>query len=339
MLLKKCFCTTQRIVLTFRALFSIHPHFNFFFDLKGLTKSTISVTKLYNYFFDNISKKRFILSENLIKMKLNIKKIVLFVFSISILISCGNDDTSVIDENTFGDAQLYFDNGVNGDKLILNTAYANSNSERLTINRLNYIISNIIFIKSDGTEYVYPKNKSYSIVSEESGINTINLSDIPAGDYKQIKFGLGVDNQRYLEGETAQQEFWDYATSLDMVWTWSTGYRFINFEGTFTSESNPEAIDFQVHQGSNSATDNYREITLNLPTTARGRMGDKPNIHIIADANVILDGINKIKLGDNINQAGTSAAIMGGENLVKIAANTQAMFKVDHVHNGSGTEH
>jgi|SRR5690606_17651416 len=272
-------------------------------------------------------------------MKQNIKAIALFLFTTSFLISCSSDDTAAIDENTFGEAQLYFDNGVNGDKLILGASYTNSNNERLTINRLNYIISNIIFIKSDGTEYVYPKNKSYFIVSEESGINMINLTDIPAGDYKQIKFGLGVDNQRYLEGETAQQEFWDYATSLDMVWTWSTGYRFINFEGTFTSDSNPESINFQVHQGSNSATDNYREIMLNLPTTARVRMGDKPSIHIIADANVILDGINKIKLSDNINQAGTSAAIMGGENLVKIAANTQAMFKVDHVHNGSGTEH
>ena len=150
-----------------------------------------------------------------------------------------------------------------------------------------------------------------------------------------MRLGIGVDQQRYLQGETEQQSFWDLATANDLTWTWSTGYRFINFEGAFTANGS-EAKDFQVHQGSNTATDNYREVTLDLPTTARVREGEAPSIHIMADANVILDGINKIKLGDNLNQAGTAASIMGGENLIKIAQNTQSMFTVDHVHNGAG---
>ena len=91
-----------------------------------------------------------------------------------------------------------------------------------------------------------------------------------------------------------------------------------------------------VRQGSNTATDNYREVTLNLPTTARVRQGDMPNIHLKGDINVVLDGVNKIKLSENLNQAGTAASIMGGENLIKIAENTQSLFVVDHVHNGSG---
>lgn len=256
-----------------------------------------------------------------------------------ITMSCNSDDYQEATEGTTGEAELYFDNGVNGDQLILGSSYTNSNGERLTINRLNYIISNIALIRSDGTEFVYPKEKSYHIISEEADLHIIHLTDIPAGDYRQVRFGIGVDQQRYLEGENAQQEFWDYAASHDLTWTWSTGYRFINFEGTFTSTHNTEPLLFQIHQGSTSATDNYREVTLPLPTSARVRSGEKPSIHIVSDANVIADGRHKIVLSDHLNATGTNAGIMGGESLVKIAENILDMFYVDHVHNGAGIHH
>jgi hypothetical protein len=265
-------------------------------------------------------------------------KIVTLLIITTLFASCSSDDNTVV-EGTAGGVQLYFDNGVAGDALLPGTSYTNSNNETLTINRLNYIVSNIVLIKADGSEYVYPKEESYFIISQEAGMLTVHLENIPAGDYTQLKFGIGVDRQRYLQGETAQQSFWDLAAAHDMTWTWSTGYRFINFEGTFTAPGLDGAKNFQVHQGSNTATDNYREVTLNLPTTARVRQGELPSIHLKGDANVLLDGAIKIKLADNLNTAGTGAAIMGGENLVHIAGNSTALFTVDHVHNGEGTHH
>lgn len=289
-------------------------------------------------------------------MKTNFKYLALFLAFIGLLTSCESDDnasrTSI--DGTFGDVELFFDNGVNGDALVLGSSYTNSNGERLTIKRFNYIVSNFALIKEDGREYVYPKNESYFVISEETQTLRIHLKNVPAGDYKQIKFGIGVDQQRYLEGETAQQEFWNLASTNNMVWTWSTGYRFINFEGTFSpvhhthrheaGDNHPESgeegtYNFQIHQGSNTATDNYRTVTLLLPTTARVRANEMPNIHFITNANVITDGVNKIILHDNLNTAGTNASIMGGENLIRIAENTLQMFKVDHVHNGAGSHH
>lgn len=254
----------------------------------------------------------------------------------TLFMSCSNDDNNTIIEGTTGDAQIYFDNGVAGDALILGNSYTNSNDEVITINRLNYIISNIKLIKEDGSSYVYPKEESYFIISEEAGMKTISLENIPAGDYIKITFGIGVDQQRYLQGETAQQSFWDLAAQHDLTWTWSTGYRFINFEGEFASPAIEGVLPFQVHQGSNSSTDNYREVTLDLPTTARVREGEMPNIHIKTNVNVILDGANKIILADNLNGAGNAASVMGGENLIMIAENTLQMFIVDHVHNDGG---
>ncbi|WP_396148742.1 MbnP family protein [Flavobacterium sp.] len=273
-------------------------------------------------------------------MKTNFKYFALFLtFSILFSACSSDDDTAENLDGTFGDVELFFDNGVNGDALILGNSYTNSNGETLTINRFNYIVSNFILVKEDGTEYTYPKNDSYFVISEETDKVTVVLENIPAGDYKQIKFGIGVDQQRYLEGETAQQDFWNHASANNMVWTWSTGYRFINFEGTFTSSHNADPLNFQIHQGSNSSTDNYRVVTLNLPTNARVRQNEMPNIHFIADANEIIDGTTKIVLHDNLNPAGTNASIMGGPNLITVAGNTLNMFTVDHVHNGSGDHH
>lgn len=269
-------------------------------------------------------------------MKFQIKYIAAVVAAASLFVSCSDDDNAPIAEGTVGDAELYFDNGVAGDALIIGNTYTNSNGESLTINRLNYIISNIVLIKEDGSEYVYPKEESYFVINHADGLQTIHLEGVAAGDYKKVRFGLGVDQQRYLQGETAQQSFWDLAAANDLTWTWSTGYRFINFEGTFTSAANSEAKPFQVHQGSNTATDNYREITLNLPTTARVRENEQPSIHIKTDANVLLDGDIKIQLQNNLNGGGTAAAIMGGQNLIDIASNSLKMFVVDHVHNGAG---
>lgn len=258
--------------------------------------------------------------------------------------SCSSDDNgSAPADGTSGDVELFFDNGVAGDALTLGNSYTNSNRETLVFERFTYIVSNFVLIKEDGSEFTYPKNESYFIINEETGQFTVHLENVPAGDYKKIKFGIGVDQQRYLQGETAQQSFWDLAFANNMTWTWSTGYRFINCQGTFTVDpahgGDTTSRGFMIHQGSNTATDNYREVVLNLPTTARVREGEMPNIHLKSDANVILDGDTKIELHHNLNGAGTAASIMAGENLITIANNTKKMFTVDHVHNGAGTHH
>ncbi len=269
-------------------------------------------------------------------MKSIIKNTIAIMALTTLFVSCSSDDNTSPVEGTVGEVELFFDNGWAGDALTLGNTYTNGNSESLTVNRLNYIVSNFVLIKEDSSEFVYPKEESYFIISEEAGLLTVHFENVPAGDYKQVKFGIGVDQQRYLQGESAQQSFWDLAAQHNLTWTWSTGYRFINFEGTFTSPAIEGEKVFQIHQGSNTATDNYREITLNFPTTVRVREDEMPNIHLKGDINVMLDGINKIKLSENLNTAGTAASIMGGENLIKIAENTLLMFVVDHVHNGSG---
>lgn len=262
-----------------------------------------------------------------------------FIFILSIALtalytSCSSDDdTSALTGE--GQVSIAFDNGVAGDDLILHTsAYTNTNGERLTIDRLTYIVSNFTLTDDEGNTYVYPKDDSYFIISEESDKTEITLNGIPAGNYTRIKFGVGVDQEKYLQGAEGQGDFLAEAETEEMMWSWQAGYKFLNFEGTFTSGSVTEATEFKIHMGSHgSSLDNYREVTLDLGTNAIVSETMSPLIHLAVDADKILNGTNKIVLSEQ------AVIMISEEKSPMISENATEMFSVDHVHNGSGSHH
>ena len=78
----------------------------------------------------------------------------------------------------------------------------------------------------------------------------------------------------------------------------------------------------------NNTPDLYREVTLDLPTTARVSATVKPSIHILADFNQYLSGETALSFSTANNMA------MGSnQHLVNVTNNLTKMFKVDHVHN------
>ena len=158
-------------------------------------------------------------------------------------------------------------------------------------------------------------------------MNSVVLSKIPVAKYKKLKFGLGVEKTYWEKGEAAQQKFWDYAKSEahKMTWSWTAGYKFINFEGTFTSSTVTEPKDYKIHLGGYNPNNNYREITVDFPESASVNGKDVPSVHLYVDVKQILDGANKHSLTEK-------SSMMGGDYAVKIADNSKGMFKVDHVH-------
>lgn len=92
--------------------------------------------------------------------------------------------------------------------------------------------------------------------------------------------------------------------------------------------------EFMNHAGNmgnttaNGTADLYREVTLDLPTTARVSKDITPSIHILADLNQYLSGQNKLTFtADNDMDMGSD------QHLVNVSDNLIKMFKVDHVHN------
>lgn len=265
------------------------------------------------------------------------KKIAQLAFAgmaATFLLSCSTDD-STSELTGEGMVKLEFDNSVSGDDLILGAgSYTNSQGETLKVTRLNYIVSNFRLTDADGTVFTYPKASGYFITNEETGATEIVLENIPAGRYTSLTFGLGVDQEKFLLGAEGQGDLLAAAEANNMMWAWQAGYKFLNFEGTFTSSSVAEPTIYQIHMGSHgSSLDNYKEVTLALPENALVSSTLNPVIHVVTDCGVILDGTNKIALSEG------AVIMVNAEKSPKIAVNASGMFSVDHVHNGDGASH
>jgi hypothetical protein len=266
-------------------------------------------------------------------MKNLLHKAVAIVALSLIFTACSNDNSNDTISGT-GNLRVEFDNSFDDNDLILSTQpNTTSNNEVLKINTTKYIISNIVLTKEDGTTFTYPKTESYFIVDEATAASRLlKLANVPAANYTKIKFGIGVDKAQWELGATGQGDFLATAQAAGMMWSWSAGYKFIAFEGTFTSPTVTKETPFMVHTGQTGTAYNYTEISLDLPTKAMVRTTIAPEIHVVTDVAKIIDGTNKINLSDN-NSSAMGAMIMGGKNLPLITENLNGMFKVAHVHN------
>lgn len=265
-------------------------------------------------------------------MKKYILKATLALAAIITITACSNDNDEAITGT--GALTLEFDNAFKANDLIL-TSQANTtaNNEVLKISTVKYIVSNIVLTKEDGTTFTYPKSESYFIIDEATPASLeAQLKNIPAGNYTKVKFGIGVDKAQWELGATGQGDFLTKAQAAKMMWSWTAGYKFLAFEGTFTSSTVTTPTSFMIHTGQTGTDYNYTEITLDLATKALVRTNITPQVHIITDISKVVDGTNTIKLTDN-NMGGMGAMIMSGSKLALITANVNQMFKVDHVHN------
>ena len=259
-------------------------------------------------------------------MKFQFKNILAVTAIAFTMFSCSNDNNN---ETVTGEGslKLEFDNIYNDADLAFNTPYTNSNGEVIKVNKIKYIVSNIVLTEADGSTYTVPKSESYFIIDEENAASTLlEIQNIPAGNYTQVSYGIGVDQEQFNLGATGQGDFLTQAQTAGMMWSWSAGYKFVAFEGTFTSSTVTTETQYKVHTGQTGTAYNYNTITLDLPDTALVRTTITPQIHIFADLKYIIDGTNKLSLADQ-------ATVMGGSKLELVTANLSDMFSVNHVHN------
>ncbi len=271
------------------------------------------------------------------------KFLSLFFIAITLLTvtSCrSDDDEDNISDPTPGKLQVKFENGFNnlGNIVLNQTTQTSTNGQKHQFSTLKYVISNITLIDENGGEFKYHYNdpdKGAFIVDQAeavAGINYLNLTEIPKNNYKKIRIGLGISQTAYLIGQDGQGIFWQKAKTAGMAWSWAAGYIFTKLEGKYGSSS--PTTEFMNHCGNmgnvtaNNTADLYREITLDLPTTARVTKDVTPSIHILADLNQYLSGQTALSL-----DATNNMAMGSNQHLVNVTNNLTKMFKVDHVHN------
>ncbi len=232
----------------------------------------------------------------------NLKIYLLLIVAVTAFISCENDDTAVA-----GNVILEFDNTFKNTTVVLGGASSASATQNTSasgqlhhFSELKYVISNIRLIKEDGTEIPYNINnldKGAAVIdqSKPSSLQYI-MNDIPAGQYKQLKFGLGVKKELNVLDQMRFPVFYATAGANDtkMMWEWGTGYRFTKIEGFYDVDHK----EMSIHTGStvqgdegeySQGVDAYRDIVLNL--TVNAMVGNKaPKISIRADFDKLLSG-------------------------------------------------
>ncbi len=246
---------------------------------------------------------------------------LLLLCSISIIaLSCSDDfdDQAELTTVNSSNIELQFSHVVNTNSFNLGQNYNNASNETYQINELKYIISNIAFIKQDETMVQIPVEDSYFIINAEDPDSfSIQLDQIPLGNYKRIEFGIGVDQSNYpLNGS---DNFIPETEALEMIWSWSAGFIFVKLEGDYTNAG--ELTPFLYHVGSHGTNlDNYKTVSLehtfevNLNTTAV--------LPIEANIAAVFDGVHQMSLQEKDDIQ------VDPINAPKIAENVQNMFNI-----------
>ena len=269
------------------------------------------------------------------------KKIFLLAILIAILFSCNNDNSNTTDLAGSNHLVLKFEHGFNGvGNLILNsTTQTSTNKQKHQFSTLKYIVSNIVLIDEAGKEYAYHFNNPdkgafiIDVAKATANIVSVELDEIPSNNYKKVRIGMGISQKAYLLGESGQATFLTKAQEAGMFWSWSKGYIFTKLEGKYgeTLENT-----FANHIGSlgnvskNGTADMYREVTLDLPTSAKVRKDIAPSIHFKVNLNEYLSGVNKLTLDKTTKTDNSHGST---EHLIQVADNLTKIFLVDHVHN------
>ncbi|MGE8427699.1 MAG: MbnP family protein [Sphingobacterium sp.] len=269
-----------------------------------------------------------------------------------VMVSCSKS------EDVANSVSLHFNNTFKNTTIVLGSADSPAASTNTSasgqlhqFSELKYVISNIRLIKADGSEIPYNVNDldKGATVIDQAKAATLNyvLSNIPVGEYKQIKFGLGVKQEINTLDQLRFPVFYATAGANDtkMHWEWGTGYRFTKLEGFYGADHK----ELSIHTGSTvngtngdestykQGVDAYRDITLNLPSLVT--VGKSvPQINIRADFDKLLSGkTNTITLGVNNAVPSIHSAVemikfvdnLGGNG----SSDTAGMFTVESVSN------
>jgi len=126
----------------------------------------------------------------------------------------------------------------NGEEITYSdSVYTLPSSEKVTIKRLAYILADFILVKSDGGEVAL--EDQYVLVKPKFDTPEFTLTNIPQGDYKSIKFSLGLDSA-VNHGDPNQYDVTHPLSPQNnaLHWSWTGGYIFCAIEGKLADGSN-----------------------------------------------------------------------------------------------------
>lgn len=233
------------------------------------------------------------------------KHTLLSIFCLCLfLASCANDNVSPITKKV-GSVIINIDNVIGNQNLKYDTLYSIASGEKYTIKKLKYYISNIQFMKIDGSVTTLQEDGSYFLVDESNSASMIlSLPQVEIGKYLAIRLMIGVDSAKSMAPLEKRRGVLDMSgLGQDMYWTWNQGYIFFKMEGIYTDFSGKND-DYTYHIGgfgnNGSSLNNIKVITIPLGSTECEVSEDKKlTINLKADISKVFNGKKEITIVDH----------------------------------------
>lgn len=254
--------------------------------------------------------------------------LILFLFSIAVVVSCQKEIKFAPTEQADHNVVLRFKPVVQYDSVEMKfdtVTYKNFFKEPFTVSAFKFYIHGIELINTDSNK-VYPVGfKKYFLIDfADTNSLKLQLAVLPY-KYNRIAFMLGVDSADNVSG--AQTGALDPAKG--MFWEWKTGYIMAKLEGKSPVSSGPANV-FQYHIGGFTQAENViKRITLLFPFGESVAMqpGSTTEINITADAYDWFNSPHDIRIT-------THSGIMSTGTLAQqVAENYSKMFTVVEINN------
>ena len=228
--------------------------------------------------------------------------LILFISTI-LFISCSKDEAKPDTNSTAaGKVTLSFDAVLGTNDFALNKDFT-INGKTWNFTQLRYWVSNVVLINAKGEEFAVPN--AYYLIEENNAATTnsdftypankredVQLTGIPAGTYKSIRFAVGVpekynNNLSLQAGELSQLN-----GMTNVSWMWATSYIFSSVKGK-VAEGNTTGIatakELKIETGLNA---NFKTVALILPSDLNIGGNQSSTIVLNADVSKVTDGVD-----------------------------------------------
>ncbi len=176
--------------------------------------------------------------------------------------------------------KITLDHNVAGNKLELNEKwYSCAAGHKFNVIRLKYYLSNFALHKTDGS--VFKTDMVHYCDIEKSGTKTINLPEVPNGEYNKLSLIFGLDEVRNVNGGLPNT-----TTNINMEWPipGDQGYHYMKFEGKYDVLGSGKIKSYNLHTGATGNNQNYIKITLPLNQPFK-MTGEGWSINLLLDLN------------------------------------------------------
>ncbi len=238
-------------------------------------------------------------------------------------IACNDDDDNPVP--TIPDLTLHFDlkwDPMMGVEFNPGGTYTTASGDSLIISEVRMWISNVKLYNDDSL--VWTDTESFYLVEKTSTKERemIKFYDVPAGDYDEIEFSVGVDS---AHNYSLDQKEGELDENVGMSWNWNTGYKFYVQNGEYFDSDSMSFQPLRLHSGLDTY---YVTNNISLPNTLTVRKGGDHLIHVMTANGKTYNMPNVIDVGA---AKGEMQFFAPSPLFDDIAENYSTMFMVHHV--------